>query len=280
MLPINPQIQSKLNYFYEINKIPNIIFYGRSGTGKRTIVDHFIHKIYQNDREKIKINTMLVNCAHGKGIKFIRDDLKFFAKTNIHQTTVKSPGCRGVLFKTIIMLNADYLTMDAQSALRRCIELFSHNTRFFIIVENKDKLLNPILSRFCEIYVPEHTHPITGQTINLHQYHLENIMDTNPMKENRIQKINEIIQENLNMLGETKILADLSVKMYEHGFSCLDLISWINQSEIISADKRLSVIMCFQKIKSNFRSEKILIFYLLDFLFVRSNTELINIYSI
>ena len=40
--------------------------------------------------------------------------------------------------------NADKLTIDAQSALRRCIELFSHNTRFFIVVEDKNKLLRPI----------------------------------------------------------------------------------------------------------------------------------------
>jgi DNA polymerase III delta prime subunit len=36
------------------------------------------------------------------------------------------------------------LTIDAQSALRRCIEQFSFNTRFFIIIENKHKLLKPI----------------------------------------------------------------------------------------------------------------------------------------
>ena len=45
--------------------------------------------------------------------------------------------------------HADKLTIDAQSALRRCIELFSHTTRFFIIVEDKNKLLKPIISRFC-----------------------------------------------------------------------------------------------------------------------------------
>ena len=72
---------------------------------------------------------MTVNCAHGKGIKFIRDELKFFAKTNIQSNT-------GASFKTITLINADFLTIDAQSALRRCIELFSHNTRFFIIVKN------------------------------------------------------------------------------------------------------------------------------------------------
>ena len=102
---------------------------------------------------------MYVNCSHGKGIKFIRDELKFFAKTHINSNG-------GNTFKSIVLLNADKLTMDAQSALRRCIELFSHNTRFFIIVEDKYKMLKPILSRFCEIYIPEPEYK--GKIINLY----------------------------------------------------------------------------------------------------------------
>ena len=72
-------------------------------------------------------------------------------------------------FKSIILENADSLTNDAfQSALRRCIELFSHSTRFFIIVEDKYKLLKPILSRFCEIFIQEPL--IDDKRTNLHQY--------------------------------------------------------------------------------------------------------------
>ena len=144
LLPQHTKIEDKLNYFLKNNKIPNIIFNGSSGTGKKTIVYEFINKIYNYDKSKIKTNVLFVNCSHGKGIKFIREELKFFAKSNIQSNS-------GVLFKTIVLMNADHLTTDAQSALRRCIELFSYNTRFFIIVENKNKLLNPILSRFCEI---------------------------------------------------------------------------------------------------------------------------------
>jgi len=167
MLNIHQSIKEKLEYFQQNHKIPNIIFHGPSGCGKRTIVSEFISNIYENDREKIKSLVMYVNCAHGKGIKFIRDELKFFAKTHINSNG-------GDFFKSIILLNADKLTMDAQSALRRCIELFSHNTRFFIIVEDKYKLLKPILSRFCEIYVSEPEH--NGKIINLYKYNLnENI---------------------------------------------------------------------------------------------------------
>ena len=71
---------------------------------------------------------MYINCAHGKGIRFIRDELKFFAKTNIQHKN-------GNIFKSVILFNADKLTTDAQSALRRCIEQFSHTTRFFIVID-------------------------------------------------------------------------------------------------------------------------------------------------
>jgi len=163
-LQIHENIKKKLEYFYQIQKIPNILFHGASGSGKRTLVNEFISKIYKNNKDKIKSFVMYVNCSHGKGIKFIREELKFFAKTHINSNG-------GNIFKSIILLNADKLTLDAQSALRRCIELFSHNTRFFIVAEDKYNLMKPILSRFCEIYVPEPV--IKGNIINLYQYKLK-----------------------------------------------------------------------------------------------------------
>ena len=163
-LNIHIEIKKKLDGFITSQRIPHILFHGSSGTGKHTLVYDFVNKIYNYDKSKLKTNVMFVNCAHGKGIKFIRDELKFFAKTNIQ-------GNKGIQFKTIVLFNADSLTIDAQSAMRRCIESFSHNTRFFIVVENKHKMLNPILSRFCEIYVPDNLDE-NGEILNLHQYHL------------------------------------------------------------------------------------------------------------
>ena len=81
-MDIHKNITVKLDYFYNSNQIPNIIFHGSSGTGKTTIVQSFLNKIYNGDKTKIKNNVMVVNCSHGKGIKFIREDLKFFAKAS------------------------------------------------------------------------------------------------------------------------------------------------------------------------------------------------------
>ena len=177
-LTIHESIMEKLNYFYKIHKIPNIIFHGQSGSGKRSIVHKFINIIYNGDKERIKTFVMHVNCAHGKGIKFIRDELKFFAKTHINSNG-------GDVFKSIVLSNADKLTIDAQSALRRCIELFSHTTRFFIIVEDKYKLLKPILSRFCEIYVPEPV--VNGHSINLYRHNLAETFKLKDVKQLRIE---------------------------------------------------------------------------------------------
>lgn len=159
-LDIHQDIKDKLKTFIVEKKIPHIIFYGPSGCGKRYILRFFITNIYQTV-DNIKRYVMYINCAHSKGIRFIRDELKFFAKTNIHLQ-------HGNIFKSIVLFNADKLTTDAQSALRRCIEQFSHTTRFFIVIENQNKLLKPILSRFCNIFI--RLPIIDGKETSLHLY--------------------------------------------------------------------------------------------------------------
>ena len=266
-LPIHKNIQDKLDYFYKTNKIPNIIIHGSSGTGKRTIIHNFLYKIYNGDKQKIKSNVMFVNCAHGKGIKFIREELKFFAKTNIQSSA-------GVLFKSIVLFNADFLTIDAQSALRRCIELFSYNTRFFIVVENKNRLLNPILSRFCEICVPEYIDD-HGNIINLHQYNLNKKFNLREYEITKKEWVNSQIIELIKSSDITHVkLLELSTEMYENGYSCLDLTNWLNTTdcEKWSNLERSSILMHYQTRKSEFRCEKMLLFHLLDIMFFRSNS--------
>jgi DNA polymerase III delta prime subunit len=272
LLQIHETIKNKLNYFYEIHKIPNIIFHGPSGSGKRTIVNEFIHKIYSNDREKIKSFVMYVNCSHGKGIKFIREDLKFFAKTHINSNG-------GNIFKSIVLLNADKLTMDAQSALRRCIELFSHNTRFFIIAEDKYNLMKPILSRFCEIYVPEPV--INNHIVNLYQYNLNEVFK---MKDTKMQRLEWLKKELLKSVNKKINLEDLMAicnKLYEKAYSALDIMNLLENSKfvegLITIEKRYELLICFNRVRKEFRNEKLLILFILNFVFLSSELSLENI---
>lgn len=213
-------MQDKLDFFIESKRIPNIIFHGESGSGKKKILIDFIHKIYKN-KEDIQQYVMYINCAFGKGIKFIRDELKHFAKTNIHGQ-----------FKSIVLFNAEKLTVDAQSALRRCIEQFNFNTRFFIVTDDKFKLLKPILSRFSEIYVS--TPPKT--------------CSVNP-------QFTELMQQ----LTPDTILKTATI-MYEQAFSAIDLENYVNQQ---CPNDKYKWLMYYSKIKSEFRNEVLLLYVLL-----------------
>ena len=300
-LQIHQEVKDKLKYFLCAGKIPNIIFHGSSGSGKRTIVNEFIDLIYKSDKRKINDLVMYVNCAHGKGIKFIREEVKFFAKTNIASNNI---------FKSIVLLNADKLTMDAQSALRRCIELFSHNTRFFIIVEDKYKLLKPILSRFCDFFIPEPT--VNGKIINLHKYNTDLMFNSSACTSKR----NEALKKELNAVMESLpqyglqdvsqdgslpdlstttvtdeelvsvkepiavMLSKVSTKLYEKGFSAIDILGLLEKPSFFphyDAEKKYNILFAFNKIKKEFRNEKLLIMFILNWLFISSDVSLENI---
>ena len=263
-LPIHEDIKEKLNQFIKNKKIPHIIFHGESGSGKRYMLDFFIKKIYEKFNQSMKNYIMYVNCAHSKGIRFFRDELKFFAKTNIQSQ-------KGDFFKSIILFNADKLTTDAQSALRRCIEKYSHTTRFFIVVVNKDKLLKPILSRFCDIYLPLPT--IRKKRLNLHNYNLQLFKKKNPRRKKWL-KTNLLNKQNYKTLQDCFIFCE---KLYEKAYSSIDLFELIDKIAEIDPIKKKFYLLHFDEIRKEFRNEKLLIFYILYFIFMRPEYNLENI---
>ena len=265
MLDIHGDIKQKLKYFIEQKQIPNIIFHGVSGCGKNTLAWNFIRSIYGNDKAVLKDYVMHVNCAHGKGIRFIREDLKFFAKTNVDLKD-------GEIFKSVVLLNADKLTTDAQSALRRCIELFNHSTRFFIVVEDKYKLLRPILSRFCEINVPEPI--VNGMQVNLHTHLLQKTFVLDKLKQQRLDWLKkEVSFDQEYAHGD---LIALAAKLHERAYSSMDLLRWLEESDM-PLDKKYEKLIAFQKVRHEFRNEKLIMLFMLHFMLFRSETSLENI---
>jgi len=270
-LDIHGDIRQKLQYFIAQKKIPNIIFHGVSGCGKNTLAWNFIRSIYGHNKGMLKDYVMHVNCAHGKGIRFIREDLKFFAKTNVDLKD-------GEIFKSVVLLNADKLTTDAQSALRRCIELFNHSTRFFIVVEDKCKLLRPILSRFCEIHVPEPV--IDGKQVNLHTHLLQKTFAGSALDKLKQQR-DDWLEKALSFqqTHDANSIIQLANELYERAYNSMDLLRWLEgrpESDIPSYNKYERLI-AFQKVRHEFRNEKLLMLFMLHFILFRSNDSLENI---
>lgn len=264
---IHENIKSKLDYFISKNKIPHIVFHGPSGSGKRYILEYLIQKIYK-ENENVKKYVMYINCAHGKGIRFIRDQLKFFAKTNIQNKN-------GSIFKSIVLFNADKLTTDAQSALRRCIEQFSHTTRFFIVIDEYRKLLKPIISRFCNIHV---SLPIIDKKkVSLHNYNKQNIQSifTSENKKKELWLTKNLEKQDTNKNIDNMMI--FSEKIYQKGYSALDIMEYIKKSKKISGSVKYKLLIFFDKARIEFRNEKLLIFYMLSIFLMRIKSDLENI---
>lgn len=245
-------IYSKLRSFCRMQRVPHTIFYGSPHCEKEKIMIQFLNMIY-GDEKFFAENVMFVNCAHGKGIKFTRDEIKFFAKTNAQP---------GIPFKSVVLLNADHLTIDAQSALRRCIEQFSKNTRFFIVVENKNKLLDPILSRFCEIYVPS----------------------LDKCEKNNTERV-DFIDPFLKILTNRDCKQDLShaemvrivQELYENAFCCSDIIDWVQTRHEWTNLEKANIGMCFSKVRVEYRCEKLLMLLILSIMVNEAHIDLSKI---
>ena len=241
-------VLNKLDDYIHTNRIPNIFFHGPQLTRICPMVTDFVNRIYQNDKENIQKYVITVNCVYFKGIKFIRDELKFFSKT---YTT--NPN---IMFKSVVLMNADHLTIDAQSALRRCIEIFSNTTRFFICGESKYKLLKPILSRFCNIYVPS--------------YPIEPIMIYSGIETKNLDTKGKYIKKIItNMLStNTKNMVDLikiAEKIYAKAYCSNDIIHLLQYDGMFNmlTKPRYELMFVFNKIKTEFRNEEMLLFFMI-----------------
>ena len=243
-----------LKELHDKNNLPNLLLYGNNLIGKKTLLEQLLLYIYQNYKN-IENNTLILNCSLGKGnIKFIRDNLRFFANTIIHKNITN--------FKSIVLLNADSLTLDAQSALRRSIEIYN-NTKFFIVTANKSKIIRPILSRFCEIFCNTNNMSSIYKSLATNNNNNNNNIKFNNKLALIIKNLDISIKDLSNNF-KNDILINYSSLIYNKGISANNLLEYFTNSSNFKSDFSKFVFF-FDIYKKEIRCEEYLIFIILYF---------------
>lgn len=132
-------IIERLTAYVKSKNVPHMIFAGPAGTGKTTSALALSKELFG---ETWKQNFNELNASDERGIGIIRGKIKNFARTAPIGDTP---------FKIIFLDEADSLTNDAQAALRRTIEKYTHICRFVLSVNYSSKIIEPIQSR-CSMF--------------------------------------------------------------------------------------------------------------------------------
>lgn len=122
------------------SEMPHLMFSGSAGVGKTTTALCLAREILGDSWKEY---TLELNASDERGINMVRDRVKKFARFSGLDTKIP--------FKLVILDEADEMTSDAQTALRRIIEDTAGHCRFIMIANNISKIIEPLQSR-CAVF--------------------------------------------------------------------------------------------------------------------------------
>lgn len=132
-------IVERLKNYVAAKSLPHLLFTGTAGIGKTTSAVALAREFFGDDWQ---VNFRELNASDERGIDVVRNQIKQFART--------AP-MGDATFKILFLDEADALTNDAQSALRRTMENYAQTCRFILSCNYSSKIIDPIQSR-CAIY--------------------------------------------------------------------------------------------------------------------------------
>ena len=128
----NDHLKSKVRVYLESGDLPHLLYYGKAGTGKTTLAKILV--------KNIECDHLYINASDENSVDTVRNKVRQFAST---------VGFKDL--KIIILDECDYITPNAQAALRNLMETFSKHCRFILTCNYVERIIDPIQSR-CQIF--------------------------------------------------------------------------------------------------------------------------------
>ena len=124
----NDQLKSKVRHYLDSGDLPHLLLYGKAGTGKTTLAKLLVNNI--------DCDYLYINASDENNVETVRSKVKNFASTMGFKD-----------YKVIILDECDYITPNAQAALRNLMETFSKHCRFILTCNFVERIIDPIQSR-------------------------------------------------------------------------------------------------------------------------------------
>ena len=137
--PLNKQI---LRNIIETSYFPNLLFYGPPGTGKTTTIINLINAYQEKVGVKNKDLIIHLNASDERGIDIIRNQINFF----VNSKPLFNNG-----MKFVILDEVDYMTKNAQQALRYLLQNYTSNVRFCLICNYISKIDEGLQNEFIRL---------------------------------------------------------------------------------------------------------------------------------
>ena len=214
----NEHLKSKVSIYLESGDLPHLLLYGRAGTGKTTLAKLLV--------KNIECDYLYINASDENNVDTVRTKVKTFASTM---------GFKDM--KIIILDECDYITPNAQAALRNLMETFSKHCRFILTCNYVERIIDPIQSR-CQSFqiIPPSKKEVA--------VHLSNILNN----ENVTFKVDDIATIINGGYPDIRKIINTSQRQVVKGELKLDA------QEIILSDYKLKLLKVLQT-KSKTRKE-------------------------
>ena len=124
----NEHLKSKVSAYLESGDLPHLLLFGKAGTGKTTLAKILV--------KNIECDYLYINASDENNVETVRTKVKNFASTMGFKD-----------YKIIILDECDYITPNAQAALRNLMETFSKHCRFILTCNFVERIIDPIQSR-------------------------------------------------------------------------------------------------------------------------------------